>query len=294
MLSTVATVIQLAVVLAATSWPAFSVLKISLVGAGLAAIIYGALFTFGEYSPKGTHYRCAGRVKGDIHILQVRSALGTVGPAAALDAKFGRSGVIVAAAAAGFADTHSAAVSVASLVASGKLSAQESASNPCRADHEYCDQDGCCHQQWWQTLCLADHSGADSCGLGCVVRDDLLSLPLIADSFQRLKSNSARVAGPVPRQDGLQRLLMNPHNLQGEQRAWRTTASEAPPRRKRCVARGPEQSESAFHSEAASKMTLLGSPVVTDVVTLKPAEESVFAARSATSRACGSRSSSSG
>ena len=45
-LSTVATVIQLAVVLAATSWPAFSVLKISLVGAGLAAIIYGALFTF--------------------------------------------------------------------------------------------------------------------------------------------------------------------------------------------------------------------------------------------------------
>jgi len=35
--------------------------------------------------------------------------------------------VIVAAAAAGFADTHSAAVSVASLVASGRLSAQESA-----------------------------------------------------------------------------------------------------------------------------------------------------------------------
>jgi uncharacterized membrane protein (DUF4010 family) len=45
-LSTVASIVQLAVVLAATSWPAFSVLKISLVGAGLAAIIYGALFTF--------------------------------------------------------------------------------------------------------------------------------------------------------------------------------------------------------------------------------------------------------
>ena len=45
-LSTVATVIQLAVVLAATNSPAFSVLKISLVGARLAAIIYGALFTF--------------------------------------------------------------------------------------------------------------------------------------------------------------------------------------------------------------------------------------------------------
>jgi hypothetical protein len=36
------------------------------------------------------------------------------------------------------------------------------------------------------------------------------------------------------------------------------------------------------------------SPVVTDVVTLKPAEENVLAARSATSCACGSRSSSSG
>src|SRR5579864_5052179 len=45
---------------------------------------------------------------------------------AGLDAKFGGAGVIVAAAAAGFADTHSAAVSVASLVASGKLTAQES------------------------------------------------------------------------------------------------------------------------------------------------------------------------
>ena len=45
---------------------------------------------------------------------------------AALDAKFGRAGVVAAAAAAGFADTHSPAVAVASLVASGKLSAQES------------------------------------------------------------------------------------------------------------------------------------------------------------------------
>ena len=127
-LSTVATVIQLAVVLGATSWPAFSVLKISLVGAGLAAIIFGALFTFRNIRQGVPDSMQVGRVfslkttlifAGTIALVQLASA--------ALDAKFGRAGVIAAAAAAGFADTHSAAVSVASLVASGKLSAQESA-----------------------------------------------------------------------------------------------------------------------------------------------------------------------
>jgi uncharacterized membrane protein (DUF4010 family) len=126
-LSTVATVIQLAVVLAATSWPAFSVLKISLVGARLAAIIYGAFFTVRNIRQGVPDSMQVGRVfslkttlifAGTIALVQLASA--------ALDAKFGRAGVIAAAAAAGFADTHSAAVSVASLVASGKLSAQES------------------------------------------------------------------------------------------------------------------------------------------------------------------------
>ena len=42
---------------------------------------------------------------------------------AALREWFGETGVIVAAAAAGFVDTHSAAIAIASLVASGKMSA---------------------------------------------------------------------------------------------------------------------------------------------------------------------------
>jgi len=103
------------------------VLRISLVGAGLAAIIYGALFTFRNIRQGVPDSMEVGRVfslkttfifAGTIALVQLA--------AAALDAKFGRSGVLVAAAAAGFADTHSAAVSVASLVASSKLSAQES------------------------------------------------------------------------------------------------------------------------------------------------------------------------
>jgi uncharacterized membrane protein (DUF4010 family) len=127
-LSTVATTIQLTVVLAATSWPVLSVLKNSLIGAGLAAIVYGAFFTF-RNSRKGVPVSApAGRVfslkttlifAATIAVLQLLSAV--------LDAKLGRSGVIAAAAAAGFADTHSPAVAVATLVASGKLSAQESA-----------------------------------------------------------------------------------------------------------------------------------------------------------------------
>jgi uncharacterized membrane protein (DUF4010 family) len=44
---------------------------------------------------------------------------------AALNAWLGKAGVLAAAAVAGFADTHAAAVSVASLVAASKFTAQE-------------------------------------------------------------------------------------------------------------------------------------------------------------------------
>jgi uncharacterized membrane protein (DUF4010 family) len=46
-------------------------------------------------------------------------------PIHTLQDRFGENGIIFAAAMAGFADTHSAAISVASLVASGKLSSPD-------------------------------------------------------------------------------------------------------------------------------------------------------------------------
>jgi uncharacterized membrane protein (DUF4010 family) len=126
-LSTVATVIQLAVVLAATSLAAFSVLKLSLVSAGLTAIIYGAFFTFRNIRYEGPDSTAGGRAFSLKTALIFAATIAVVQLAAAiLDAKFGRAGVIAAAATAGFADAHSAAVSVGSLVASGKLSAEES------------------------------------------------------------------------------------------------------------------------------------------------------------------------
>jgi hypothetical protein len=54
---------------------------------------------------------------------------------------------------------------------------------------------------------------------------------------------------------------------------FRNTAEEEAPQTRTPIE--PRTIKSGFHSEAASKMTLLGSPVVTDVVTPKPAEESV-------------------
>ncbi len=127
-LSTVATVIQLAVLVAATSWSAVSALALSLVVAGLAATVYGALFTFRNTRQGVPDSVQAGRAFSLKTALIFAAAIALVQLAsAALNAKFGRAGVTAAAAIAGFADTHSPAVSVASLVASGKLSAQQSA-----------------------------------------------------------------------------------------------------------------------------------------------------------------------
>jgi len=126
-LSTVATVIQLAAVLAATSWHTLSVLKMPLVGAGLAALLYGALLTFRNIRPRVPDTPEVGRVfslkttfifAATIALVQVVSA--------ALGVRFGRTGLIAATTIAGFADTHSPAVAVASLVASGRLGAEES------------------------------------------------------------------------------------------------------------------------------------------------------------------------
>jgi uncharacterized membrane protein (DUF4010 family) len=126
-LSTLATVIQLAAVLVATSWTTFSVLKMPLVGAGLAAVLYGALLTFRNTRQRVLDTPEVGRVFSLKTTLIFAAAIALVQVvSAALGVRFGRTGVIAAATIAGFADTHSPAVAVASLVAAGKLGAEES------------------------------------------------------------------------------------------------------------------------------------------------------------------------
>lgn len=115
-LSTVATVVQMALVLAATSLPVLRGLVLPLACAGLAALAYGAVFTVSALRQTQKGDDRPGRA------FQLSSALIFAGlltavlfAAAALQHFYGAAGVLAAAALAGFADTHAAAISVASL-----------------------------------------------------------------------------------------------------------------------------------------------------------------------------------
>lgn len=122
-LSTVATVIQLGFVLAAISTSTLQVTAVPLTCAAVVAVGYAAAFTIqalqeskSEEQPQGHAFSLATAVLFALTLCIVLLA------SAALQAWFGERGVMIAAAVAGFVDTHSAAVSVASLVSSGKIS----------------------------------------------------------------------------------------------------------------------------------------------------------------------------
>jgi len=122
-LSTIATIVQMALVLVATSVTTLQALSVPLICAGLAAIVYGAAFTVLALQQKTEGEAQIGRAFSVSTALVFALTLCSILVAsAALREWFGETGIIVAAALAGFVDTHSAAISVASLVASGKLS----------------------------------------------------------------------------------------------------------------------------------------------------------------------------
>src|SRR5664280_2552991 len=125
-LSNVATVIEMALVLAAISPPVLRLLRVPLIAAGIVATAYGALLMLLSARHRVSQHSHPG------HAFSLKTALGLGGTiavvlllSAALNAWFGERGVLAAAAIAGFADTHSAAVSVASLVAANKMAARE-------------------------------------------------------------------------------------------------------------------------------------------------------------------------
>ena len=122
-LSTIATIVQMGLVLAATSVTTLQALSTPLISAGFAAVVYGAVFTVLALRQKTESETQSGRAFSVSTALVFALTLsGILVAAAALREWFGETGIIVAAALAGFVDTHSAAISVASLVASGKLS----------------------------------------------------------------------------------------------------------------------------------------------------------------------------
>jgi uncharacterized membrane protein (DUF4010 family) len=123
-LSTVATIVQMAVVLAATSTATLRELYVPLIAAGVAAAGYGALFTVWALHQETEADVPPGRAVSLPQALLFAAILAVIiVAAAAVREWFGATGTLVAAAASGFADTHSAAVSVAVQVAAGKLTA---------------------------------------------------------------------------------------------------------------------------------------------------------------------------
>ena len=121
-LSSVATVVQLAILIAATNMPTLQALWLPLILSGAAAVLYGGAFTLWALKHKTQKHETQGNAFSLTTALTFAAILAVVLlVAAAAQDWFGEAGVLIAAAAAGFADTHSAAVSVAALVSDGRI-----------------------------------------------------------------------------------------------------------------------------------------------------------------------------
>ena len=121
-LSTVATIGQLFAVLAATSPPVLRSLLVPLLCGGAAAAIYGAVFTVKGMRETGDVNLEHGRAFSVVSALLLALTLsGVMLLSAGLRDAFGDIGLVVSAAVAGLADTHSPAVAAAAMAASGKI-----------------------------------------------------------------------------------------------------------------------------------------------------------------------------
>jgi len=126
LMSCVATVVQLGAVVAASSLDAVRALTAPLLAAGGAGIVLAFGFGVWAFRQPAQPEILAGRAFGigkAIALAATVTALTWL--SFLLQDRFGRTGLTLGVAFAGFADAHAAAASVASLVASGRVSAQE-------------------------------------------------------------------------------------------------------------------------------------------------------------------------
>lgn len=116
-LSSVATIVQLALLIAAISMETLLAFWLPLVLSGAAAIVYGGIFTLWALEHRIEEHSAPGRAFSLRTALTFAAILAVILlVAAAAQDWFGETGVLIAAAIGGLADTHSAAVSIASLV----------------------------------------------------------------------------------------------------------------------------------------------------------------------------------
>ena len=125
-LSTVATVAQMALVVAAISMPTLVSLAGPLLLAGGTALAYGAILTLLAAHNAGSE----AAPTGGVFSLKTALAFGSILAviliiSAGLQERFGSAGVLLAAVVGGLVDTHAASISVATLVASGKVAPQD-------------------------------------------------------------------------------------------------------------------------------------------------------------------------
>lgn len=123
-LSSLSTVLQLTLLLAAIHRPTLQALAAPLIFGGVSVAIYGLVVTLSSFHKNGAEVTKPSRS------FSVKTALILAGviavvliTSAALKAWFGQAGLVVASGVAGLADVHASTISVASLAAAGNLSA---------------------------------------------------------------------------------------------------------------------------------------------------------------------------
>lgn len=125
-LSTVATIVQMAIVVGATNEATLRELAAPLVLGGIASTGYGLAFALQALrGGKGEDIHPGRAFSLRTAVVFAATLTGILFLAAALQEWLGDEGVAVAAAAGGFADTHAPAISVATLVTSGRLSPED-------------------------------------------------------------------------------------------------------------------------------------------------------------------------
>ena len=123
--SSVATVVQLAIVVGLVSIPTLQMLVPSLVAAGAAAILYAAVFTLRSVRETTQREQEVGRPFDPKTAVVFVLVVGlTLLISALLTQWLGNSGLLLASGVAGFSDAHAAAISAASMAASGRVGAE--------------------------------------------------------------------------------------------------------------------------------------------------------------------------
>jgi uncharacterized membrane protein (DUF4010 family) len=126
--STVATFVQLAILLATITRPTLFAMAPALAAGAIVATVYGFAFALRAGTPETTSAANAepGRAFSVLTAVALAAMMTVMLVlAAALKQRLGDTGVAVGAVVAGFVDAHSAAISVASLAASAKITPQE-------------------------------------------------------------------------------------------------------------------------------------------------------------------------